>query len=492
MSFNSLSVNQNRAVNNLSKYVIGAEINRQEEPSGIATGVALMGGISGATWLFSNRKNIKGGFQQLVANAKEQKNIVNSAKKYAPGARFSTLRNKWAGAVEYTSKGELEALSKKLVKKPEYAGIKKYIDSALKSGSGYSEALKSAEKMQAIEKLNLYNSKVASQMASGSKLRALKNATGITKVSKSMKELAAKSGKFRSLAKGIKGNAGFALISLGIGLVSDVIPAFQLGADKGFKQLGKTVVKTGAEVAGWAAGAALGAKAGAVIGTCIGGPIGTVVGGAIGLVGGFLGSFLASKVADKVVGPSEVELAEQEAAAQVAKNARANLENLDELAMASYEQLLEHAKAGQLTEDDMIAKKSLEELIGQEIDLEAELKAQEQVEQESQGAAGQSSGAAQQPAEVSTPPAAAESGSSQTTPEVQQPVSQTYYPQTSFMPSYTGTTPYLPPGLNPYMSTGSMYSSPYSNDMFFQQMFGGYNYNPYMMQNQGNYFRYTG
>jgi len=482
MSFNSLSVNQNRAINNLSKYVIGAEINRQEEPSGIASGVALMGGISGGAWLFANRKNIKGGFQQLAANAKEQKNIVNSVKKYPQSARFSNVRNKWAGAVEYTSKGELEALSKKLAKKPEYSSLKKYIDSALKSGSGYTQALKDVEKMQAIAKLNNYNAKVATQMANGSKLRALKNATGITKASKTMKELAVNSGKFRSLAKGIKGNAAFAAISFGLGVFTDVIPAFQLGKDKGFKQLGKTAAKTGAEVAGWAAGSALGAKAGAAIGTCIGGPVGTVVGGAIGLIGGFVGSFLFSKAADKVIGPSEVELAEQKAAKDVAQSARADMGTLDELAMESYRQLLEHAKAGQLTENDMIAKKSLEELIGQEIDLEAELRAAEQAEQQAQGAQTQTAQTQSQQPQISQTATVAQS-QAQANPAVEtQNQTQLYTPSTS---SFNWQN-YVP-GLNP-----SFNMSPYANDMYFQQMFGGNTQNPYIMPQQGNYFKYNG
>lgn len=70
-------------------------------------------------------------------------------------------------------------------------------------------------------------------------------------------------------------------------------------------------MKTTAEVGGWAAGTALGAKAGAAVGTCIGGPIGTAVGTVLGAACGFLGSWLASKAADKVIGPNEVEIAQQ-------------------------------------------------------------------------------------------------------------------------------------------------------------------------------------
>ena len=386
MSFSSLPVNQMRQVNDLSRYVIGAAVNEKGEPSGIVEGTALMGGIAGAGWTWKNRKNLKGGVKQLAADAAAQKQLVNSVQKVAPGKPFSKVRNIWAGAGEVTAKAELGNMAAKMAKKPEYEKISKYISSALKNGGKYTEVLKDAEKMKAVANLTKYEAKVASQMANGSTLRAIKNATGITKLSKATKSLAVKSSGFRSLLKGVKGNAAFAAISLGIGVVTDVIPAFQLGADKGFKQLGKTAVKTGAEVAGWAAGSALGAKAGAAIGTCIGGPIGTVVGGAIGLVGGFLGSFLCSKLADKVVGPSEVELAQKDAANDISKSAMTDVDSLSELAQTSYQQLVEHAAAGQLSEDDIAAKKSLEKILGQEINLDEAVLAYKQAEsQEAQG-----------------------------------------------------------------------------------------------------------
>lgn len=373
MSFNSLSVNKNRSVNNLSRYVIGAEINKQEEDSGIVTGTALMGGISGSVWAYGNRKDLKGGFQKLGENAKVQKNIVKNGK------------NVLAGATEYTSKTQLENLANKLngkkYNKPEYKQLKDAINQALAKGKDFGNSLKNVEKLEALQNLQNYNSKVANQMAKGSIIRKAKNATGITKLSKATKELAVKSGKFRGLLKGLKGNAGFAVISLGFGLLTDVIPAFQLGKKEGFKQLGKTTVKTGAEVAGWAAGSAVGAKAGAVVGSFFG-PIGTVVGGAIGLVGGFVGSYVASKIADKVVGPSEVEIAENNTAKEIAHQAKTDDASLEELTLATYEQLLANAQNGTYSENDEIAKKSLENLLGCKINIEEELEAMNNMNQE--------------------------------------------------------------------------------------------------------------
>lgn len=377
MSYYNLNINQSRAVNDLSKYIVGVSINQNGEPSGIASGMAFMGAISGGGWAIKNRKNIKGGIIELAANAKTQKDIVNSGKVVSEGSSFNRFRNKLAGAGEYISKTELEALSQKYAKKPEYSRLKNYIDEALKTGKDYTKTLKEVEKLKAIENLNKYNAKVAAQTANGNIFRKFKNTTKLTNLSKATKELAVKSGKFRGLLKGVKGNAAFAIFSLGAGILCDVVPAFKLGKDKGFKQLGKTVIKTGAEVAGWAAGAAAGAKLGAVVGSFCG-PVGTLVGGAIGLIGGFVGSFLASKAADKIVGPSEVEIAQAEAAKEIAQQAQADPDTLDELSKTSYNQLLEKAQNGTLTEDDLKAKKALESLIGTEINLDEEVKKHKQ------------------------------------------------------------------------------------------------------------------
>ena len=307
-------------------------------------------------------------------------------------------------------------------------------------------------------------------MANGSKLRTIKNATGITKLSKATKELAAKSGKFRGLLKGIKGNAGFAAISLGLGLLTDVVPAFGLSTEKGFKQLGKTAVKTGCEVAGWAAGSALGAKAGAAIGSLCG-PIGTVVGGAIGLIGGFVGSFLASKAADKVVGPSEVELAEKETANQIAQQANSDSQALDELALASYEQLVARAANGELTEDDLAAKKALEELIGCEINLEEEVRAQQNA---------QTAQAEETPQQTEVKPqeqlAQNKTEKDETTKDTE-PQGTSKTEGRKEQETNIQTPMYNPIyGFNPYMmnnlyAMNNVYTNPYANDIYFKNTF---------------------
>lgn len=326
MSF--VSFDQAQTMNNLARYATGTAINRQEEPSGIVSGTLFMGGVSGANWAWKNRKSFKAGWQNLAKEAAERDKLIRSTNVVPKGKAFSKVRNIWAGASKYVAQKEAAA------------------ESAKAAASATSQASKGF-------------------------FGKTKNALGITKVSKFLTSTAAKHPKFAPLIKGIKGNAGFAIFSLGVGVVLDVIPAFQIGATEGFKQLGKTAMKTTAEVGGWAAGTALGAKAGAAVGTCIGGPIGTAVGTVLGAACGFLGSWLASKAADKVIGPNEVEIAQQKNSENLAQAAKddANVQN-EVVGQALQNLVANYTENGELSDDDKIAKKSLEKVIGEEINLD--------------------------------------------------------------------------------------------------------------------------
>lgn len=326
MSF--VSFDQAQTMNNLARYATGTAINRQEEPSGIVSGALFMGGVSGANWAWKNRKSFKAGWQNLAKEAAERDKLIRSTNVVPKGKAFSKVRNIWAGASKYVAPKEAAA------------------ESAKAAASATSQASKGF-------------------------FGKTKNALGITKVSKFLTSTAAKHPKFAPLIKGIKGNAGFAIFSLGVGVVLDVIPAFQIGATEGFKQLGKTAMKTTAEVGGWAAGTALGAKAGAAVGTCIGGPIGTAVGTVLGAACGFLGSWLASKAADKVIGPNEVEIAQQKNSENLAQAAKddANVQN-EVVGQALQNLVANYTENGELSDDDKIAKKSLEKVIGEEINLD--------------------------------------------------------------------------------------------------------------------------
>lgn len=326
MSF--VSFDQAQTMNNLARYATGTAINRQEEPSGIVSGTLFMGGVSGATWAWKNRKNFKAGWQNLAKEAAARDKLIRSTNVVPKGKAFRKVRNLWAGAGKYVAQQEAAATSAKATAK-----------ATAKAGKGF--------------------------------FRKTKNALGITKVSKFLTSTAAKHPKFASLLKGVKGNAGFAIFSLGVGVLTDVIPAFQIGTKEGFKQLGKTAGKTAAEVGGWAAGTALGAKAGAAIGTCIGGPIGTAVGGLVGAACGFLGSWLASKAADKVIGPSEAEIAQKKNADELAAASKQDDEVKNEVVGQALQNLVaNYTENGKLSDDDKIAKKSLEKMVGEEINLD--------------------------------------------------------------------------------------------------------------------------
>ena len=326
MSF--VSFDQAQTMNNLARYATGTAINRQEEPSGIVSGTLFMGGVSGATWAWKNRKNFKAGWQNLAKEAAARDKLIRSTNVVPKGKAFRKVRNLWAGAGKYVAQQEAAATSAKATAK-----------ATAKAGKGF--------------------------------FGKTKNALGITKVSKFLTSTAAKHPKFATLLKGVKGNAGFAIFSLGVGVITDVIPAFQIGTKEGFKQLGKTAMKTTAEVGGWAAGTALGAKAGAAIGTCIGGPIGTAIGGLVGAACGFLGSWLASKAADKVIGPSEVEIAQKENSEKLGQAAKddANVQN-EVVGQALQNLVANYTENGKLSDDDKIAKKSLEKMVGEEINLD--------------------------------------------------------------------------------------------------------------------------
>lgn len=326
MSF--VSFDHAQTMNNLARYATGTAINRQEEPSGIVSGTLFMGGVSGANWAWKNRKSFKAGWQNLAKEAAERDKLIRATNVVPKGKAFSKVRNIWAGASKYVAQKEAAA------------------ESAKAAASATSQASKGF-------------------------FGKTKNALGITKVSKFLTSTAAKHPKFAPLIKGIKGNAGFAIFSLGVGVVLDVVPAFQIGATEGFKQLGKTAMKTTAEVGGWAAGTALGAKAGAAVGTCIGGPIGTAVGTVLGAACGFLGSWLASKAADKVIGPNEVEIAQQKNSENLAQEAKNDAELQNEVVGQALQNLVaNYTENGELSDDDKIAKKSLEKVIGEEINLD--------------------------------------------------------------------------------------------------------------------------
>lgn len=472
MSF--VSFDQAQSMNNLARYATGTAINRQEEPSGIVSGTLFMGGVSGATWAWQNKKNFKAGWQNLAKEAAKRDKMVKSTKVVPKGKAFSKVRNYWAGASKYVAQKEAAQAAK-----------------ATKATKG-AKASKAARFFGKI-KNSLGLNKAASFFGK------TKNSLGITKAGAFLKGIATKHPKIATLLKGVKGNAGFAIFSLGVGVLTDVIPAFGLGADKGFKQLGKTAVKTAAEVGGWAVGTTFGAKAGAAIGTCFGGPIGTVVGGLVGAACGFIGSWLASKAADKVVGPSEVEIAQKENSEKLAQAAKNDAEVQNEVVGQALQNLVaNYAETGKLTDDDKIAKKELEKTIGEKLNLDELVKQYTKTEQAQQQTAAQDSTApteeqqaiqmqAQQQAQLAAlqqQTTVPQASSSQETEEIEE--SQGKKDKEKIKKQYstpvfsTPMTAYSSPLNNPFMASTNSYSmaNPYgtmsaiSNPYTYDNPFG--------------------
>lgn len=407
----------------LSKYATGVAINKVGEASNILPSVGVFSAVQGGMWLFRNRKNISRGLKSAAIDMRNNKKIMDSVAKPGKGI-LNRIKNLWRGGGEIVSKNKLTEMAASKGKNAAQAA------KALANGKNFTQSLKAIQ------------------------------GKGIGK----------------ALLRGIKGNALFAGITLATSTFTDIVPAFQLGKEQGFRQIGKTLIKTGAEVGGWAAGAAAGAKIGAIVGTCIGGPVGTAVGSIIGLAGGFIGSYICSQVAEKVVGPNEVELAQEENAQSVAQEAISNgSEGMSQVAQAAYNQLLQNAaqNGGVLSEDDKAAKKSLERLIGQKINIREEL-AQAQAsglltqntEQQAQqpipqGQQAEPTIAVQQPqTQVASQTQDVVQTQQQTPEQIAQQQILTDLPTTSeamytpFSPMQTSM-----PGVNPFLNPSSFYST---------------------------------
>lgn len=433
-----MGVQRTAATLDLARYVTGAAINKNGESSGLVGGTALFAVTQGGVWAWKNRKNIRGGLQTVSAEMTANKAIMRSAAKPGSGI-WNAIKNFWRGGTEIVSKSKLQSLARSADSSAVAA------QNALATGRNFTEGLK-----------------------------AIENSSG--------------RGILKNIGKGIKGNACFAAISFGLGVITDVIPAFKLGTKEGFSQLGKTSVKTVAEVGGWAAGSAVGAKIGAAAGALIGGPIGAAVGGILGAAGGFVGSFLCSKVAEMVVGPSETQLAQENLAKEISMNAISKGDaGVSEVAQTAYNKLLQSAAAngGKLSAEDLKAKEALEQLTGQEIDVESDLAQMAAAENSPQASddsaqvAGAQGGApvqaapADQSEQVPSQVASAQAASQQvavsrTTNDL--PATSAAYPQMGGLPTFQmPTNPYLScSGVNPFATptTNSLASN--SSTFYYQ------------------------
>ena len=317
-----ISVQTYTTLTGLAKYATATAINQTDSPMTAVKEAGGFAAFSGVAWGLKNRKNLKGAWQAVKASDIEAKAIMQKA---TQGGK--TLKNIWNGAKEITAKAELETIA---------AGNKataSAAQAALQTGGDYNAAL-----------------------------NAINTST--------------KTGFLGKIGKCFKGGGGIMAACDFVGsCITDVIPAFQIGTKEGFQQVGKSATKAAAVGVGWWAGSALGAKVGAAIGTACCPGIGTAIGTVVGFIGGCLGSWLFGKAASKIVGKSEVEKAQEEQAKKLADEAAFNGKECtpEDVVKAAYEKLIMNVAAnnGKMTEDDKTAKKSLEALIGEEIDIDA-------------------------------------------------------------------------------------------------------------------------
>lgn len=157
--------------------------------------------------------------------------------------------------------------------------------------------------------------------------------------------------KAKNIVKG--SGAGFMVgLDCAMGLITDVIPAFQAGGvESGVKQIGKTAVKAVGTAVGWTGGSAIGQALGSAVGSIFG-PLGTFIGGGIGkVVGGFVGSAVAGKVAEKITGKSEVEKIQEQQTEDAAQQIASDPTQLQQLNALVEQQVQSDIANGTVTED---------------------------------------------------------------------------------------------------------------------------------------------
>lgn len=186
-------------------------------------------------------------------------------------------------------------------------------------------------------------------------------------------------------AMGKSGAGWMAVIDGVMETFTQVMPAFQIGAKEGFKQLGKSAVKVVAGAGGWLAGDAIGKGIGAAIGTAICPGIGTAIGTFVGgFIGGIVGSAAAGKAAKAITGKSEVELAQEKQVSEVAQQANADEATKIALAQQSLEKANNALAQNPNDNEAKIARDSAEKIMAEAVQKENELLAQQSMMQQGQ------------------------------------------------------------------------------------------------------------
>ena len=382
--------------NTLAGYALGAGSNHISLMDGMSGGVlgttAILGAQElwkGGKWLWNNKGNYSNAWEQV----KNAQNIRVSEQAGLKGANLlETVQNRIGNSalkkleaqvaeVKPMNYNEFSQLSKKqqikannkVLKLGYYKEVRELIAKAKGAkGAELKAYLNQIDEAMAKAKLNIHNAKVSGVIQTtgktGKALRAVKDYTGITKLSGKSAELAVSSKTFRTIAKGAKGNALFAGVAA-IAEAPEIIETYKkCGVEKGTKQLGKTALVIGAEIGGYAAGSAAGAAIGAAIGTAACPVIGT----AIGAVCGIAVSCLTGWLARKAVGKSELQKQKEFDALNLGAKAKEDTNVRNELLAAAGEKLKqapsndEEAKEALKAYESVLKSVEQEELIKQE------------------------------------------------------------------------------------------------------------------------------
>lgn len=315
---------------------------------GIMGGMAAINGghkalMASSKWVKENKNNLKPGLKKLYEDSVGKTNIFAENRKALKGNFANTYKDNYLQQkLKQFKLPKFDLTKPQGVKTAEiYKDVQKLLDEAKNlKGDALASKIKEIEIANTKAKIAVQNAKATGEITkntlSGKAASWLKTKTGVRKAqTKILEGTMSKNKAIKALSKSAKAGGSMFVISAGAEALCNVIPTYkQLGKEKGRKQLGKSLVKVGADTVGFAVGAKVGgiagAKAGAAIGTFIGGPAGTLVGGVVGTVigiaGGLLGSWIAGKAAKAVVGKDELEIAQEEQTNEIAKAAETDPE----------------------------------------------------------------------------------------------------------------------------------------------------------------------
>lgn len=332
-------------VENLTKYATGVALSHKSDLNigDIGASALSQATVSGASWLWSNKGNYAEAFKNLKNSSQAMHDVYVSGGNFVNGMKAVNCASAGSQLLSLMpSAKKLSSLSQET--QTLYNQFKTASELAVKSGS--KDAIANAHQLLSKANAAAYAETAASATGLWAKT---KNVLGITKAGNAINSFAVKSPTFGKCLNTFKAQGGTAMLVLegATEAVTNVYPTFkQLGVKAGFKQLGKSTVKTVASVGGWVAGAALGTKIGAAIGsiipgagTAVGAAVGAVIGSVCSLIGGSLGSKLAKTGAEKLVGKDELVLAQERQTQQLAQQAQVDGNVLNQVVGAASERL---------------------------------------------------------------------------------------------------------------------------------------------------------